>query len=434
MKAGRTEPERPCAVLAAVRLPNDDARQTTESLGELADLANTFGYEVAARLVQKRDAPDPGTYIGRGKLEQMGDLVRGHAAGLVIFDHDLSPVQSQNIERMLGCMVWDRTQVILEIFSRHARSAEARLQVELARLQYMLPRLVGMWAHLDRERGGIGTSRGMGEKQIQIDRSMVRARIARLQRELRRIETERRTQRKQRAQCFQVALVGYTNAGKSTLMNLLTGSSVYVADRLFATLDATTRTLRRVPGPDIVLTDTVGSIRNLPHALIASFRSTLDHVREADLLLHVIDCSRPGISEHLRTTDRVLNEIGAGGVARLIVFNKTDLCAHDQLDRILLEKKYPGCLCVSALQEDTRDILSEKIVACLYDQSISRTVRLPYSCCEALADFYAYSIVDSVDYRDDAVYVDCTISAPMRRHLNAYLSESKEQALYGMSR
>jgi len=426
------EPAPPAVLIAAVGLPPATARQTAESLNELEDLAATVGCPVVARTIQNRDAPDAATYIGRGKLEDMRDLVRQYEVDLVIFDHELSPAQSQNIERLLGCMVWDRTQLILEIFVRHARTAEARVQVELARMQYMLPRLKGMWAHLDRERGGIGTSRGMGEKQIQIDRRMVRARIAHLQQELRRIETGRCTQRRQRSRCFQVALAGYTNAGKSTLMNCLTGSSVHVADKLFATLDATTRTLDCVSGPGIVLTDTVGFIRNLPHSLVASFRSTLDHVREADLLLHVIDVSHPDYAEHARTTDRVLSEIGAEAVPRLLIFNKIDLRAHDDLDRLMLEKKYPGCLCVSALQESARRVIQEKITAFLRDGCISRTIRLPYSNCGALADFYAYSIVDGVEYREDAIYIDCTISAPMRRHFNGYLPSTAVKMHHGL--
>lgn len=412
-------------LLAAVTLPPYTALQTVDSLSELADLADTLGFSVVAQAVQARTAPDPGTYIGRGKLEDMRGLVQQYDAELVIFDNDLSPRQSQNIERLLGCMVWDRTQLILEIFARHVRTAEARVQVELARMQYMLPRLVGLWAHLDRERGGIGTSRGMGEKQIQIDRRMVRARIAHLQKELLRIETERCTQRKQRSNCFQVALVGYTNAGKSTLMNCLTGSCVHVADKLFATLDATTRALGCLSKPSVVLTDTVGFIRNLPHSLVASFCSTLEHVREADLLLHVIDVSHPDYATHIRTTAGVLNEIGAEAVPRLSIFNKIDLSRHDAIDRLMLEKKYPGCLCVSALEESARHTIIAAITSRVHDGCISRTIRLPYSNCDALADFYAYSIVDNVDYREDAMYIDCTISPLMRRHFTPYLPDAR---------
>jgi len=421
------------ALLAAVSLPPCTALQTADSLNELADLANTLGLAVVAQSVQTRPAPDPGTYIGHGKLEEMRDLVREHDLELVIFDNDLSPRQSQNIERRLGCMVWDRTQIILEIFARHARTAEARVQVELARLQYMLPRLVGLWAHLDRERGGIGTSRGMGEKQIQIDRRMVRARIAHLQKELLRIETERTTQRKQRAACFQAALVGYTNAGKSTLMNCLTGSSVYVADKLFATLDATTRALDCTSKPAIVLTDTVGFIKNLPHSLVASFLSTLEQAREADLLLHVIDVSHPDFATHIRTTIDVLREIGAETVPRLLIFNKIDLSSQDHIDRRMLEKKYPGCLGVSALEESARLAVRDAVAACARQGCISRTIRLPYDNCDALADFYAYSIVDSVDYREDAMYIDCTISPQMRRHFNHYLPSTGSHRHHGLS-
>jgi len=424
----------PSAVLlAAVTLPPYTALQTIDSLGELADLSDTLGLTVVAQTVQARPAPDPATYIGRGKIDEMSDLVRQHEVKLVVFDHDLSPRQSQNIERRLGCMVWDRTQLILEIFARHARTAEACVQVELARLQYMLPRLVGLWAHLDRERGGIGTSRGMGEKQIQIDRRMVRTRIAHLQKELLRIETERCIQRKQRSNCFQVALVGYTNAGKSTLMNCLTGSNVHVADKLFATLDATTRALDGMLKPSVVLTDTVGFIRNLPHSLVASFRSTMEQVRGADLLLHVIDVSHPDYETHISTTAGVLNEIGAGSVPRLIIFNKIDLSRHDPIDRLMLEKKYPGCLCVSALEESARHSIIDAVTTRVLERCISRTIRLPYSKCEDLAAFYAYSTVENVDYREDAMYIDCTISPMMRRHFTHYLPKKRPEQRHGLS-
>jgi GTP-binding protein HflX len=410
-------------LLAAVTVPPHTPAQTAESLAELADLADTLGFRIIEHIVQTRIAPDPGTYIGCGKLEEMRQLIGRHGVELVIFDHDLTPKQNQNIERLLGCMAWDRTQLILEIFARHARSAEARVQVELARLQYMLPRLVGMWAHLDRERGGIGTTRGMGEKQIQIDRSMVRSRIAHMKKKLGRIETERRTQRKQRSQCFQAALVGYTNAGKSTLMNCLTDGSVHVADKLFATLDATTRMLGAGFKPDILLTDTVGFIKNLPHSLVASFRSTLENVREADLLLHIVDISHPEYETHIQTTAGVLAEIGADAIARLIIFNKTDQSTLDGLDRLLLEKKYPGCLFVSALEAETRHLVVEEIKTRVLDCCISRTIKLPYSNCDALSDFYAYSIVDTIDYREDGIYIDCTISPVMQRHFKEFLPD-----------
>jgi len=425
--------ELPTVMLAAVTLPPETAARTADSLSELADLADTLGYSVVDQAVQTRNAPNPGTYMGSGKLEEMCQSIQQHDIGLVIFAHDLSPRQSQNIERLLGCMVWDHSQLILEIFARHARTAEARVQVELARMQYMLPRLVGLWAHLDRERGGIGTSRGMGEKQIQVDRRIVRSRITHLQKELKRIETERKTQRKQRSNCFQAALVGYTNAGKSTLMNTIAGSSVLVADKLFATLDATTRTLDGPFKPAILLTDTVGFIKNLPHSLVASFRSTLENVCEADLLLHVIDVSHPEYETHIQTTVRVLKEIGAEDIPRLVIFNKVDRSNLDELGRLLLEKKYPGSICVSALAADTRHIMVEKIKTHVRSGCISRTIKLPYSNCEGLADFYAYSIVDNVDYREDAIYIDCTISPVMRRHFKEYLPALRKETQHGLA-
>ncbi|MEE8395588.1 MAG: GTPase HflX, partial [bacterium] len=299
------------ALLLAVRTPNQTDLALADSLQEMEDLALSVGCRVLGRLVQARGRIHPGTFLGAGKLGQAADAVKGCGADLAIVERDLSPSQGENLERALGVMVIDRTQLILEIFRRNAQSHEARIQVELAQLEYMLPRLVGMWAHLDRERGGIGGSKGAGEKQIDIDRSLIRHRLARLKKELHRISRERQTQKKRRADCLRVSLVGYTNAGKSTLMNRLTGAEVVVEDRLFATLDPTTRVLTRSNRPPILLSDTVGFLRHLPHELVASFLSTLEVVKDADLLLHVVDIAREGYAEHMATTEQVLQEIGA---------------------------------------------------------------------------------------------------------------------------
>jgi GTP-binding protein HflX len=311
-------------------------------------------------------------------------------------------------------MVWDRTQVILEIFARHARSSESKVQVELARLEYMMPRLVGMWAHLDRERGGISASRGMGEKQINVDRKIARNRIGKLKKELEKIVSERQTQKKKRQDCFQVAIIGYTNAGKSTLMNLLTGDNLLAEDRLFATLESTTRMLKGVTKPETVISDTVGFIRNLPHGLVASFRSTLDVVKEADLILHVTDASHPLVEDHISTTLDVLKEIGGGDIPAILILNKSDLI-KDEIKKLILERKYSDAVMLSAFDIETKNILIDKIKTFFRDQFFSRKIKLPYTKSENLANFYEHAVIENISYLDDAMHIDCVISKINKR-------------------
>ncbi len=402
--------------LVAVNVHPAKIRQTEHSLNELDALAKTRQFDVVGRFIQSRYSPDSRTYIGKGKLEEIKAQLEQHGVDLILFDHDLSPKQGQALEEALDCMVWDRTQLILEIFARHARTSESMVQVELARLQYMLPRLKGMWAHLDRERGGISASRGMGEKQINVDRTIIRNRIRKLQTALKKIACERNTQKKRRSSCFQVGIVGYTNAGKSSLMNLLIGSCLTVEDQLFATLDSCTRILKGVTKPEILLSDTVGFIRNLPHQLVASFRSTLDVLREADLLLHVADVSHAAMQQHIETALEVLDGIGAADVPRLLVLNKADLLS-DETAGIILEKKYPQSVLVSAFAPESRELLISRIKQCFQGQFFSRTVKLPYSKSDRLADLYANSIVGEVAYEEDAMYVNCTISHNNKKRL-----------------
>src|SRR5210317_1254160 len=319
--------------IVALNLKPSPLNETEESLNELEALAETLNLCVMGRVIQSRNSPDQRTFIGKGKLHEVENAIEELGIAVVLFDCELTPKQGQVLEKILGCMVWDRTQVILEIFARHARTSESKVQVELASLEYMMPRLVGMWAHLDRERGGISASRGMGEKQINIDRKIVRTRIGKLKKELEKIVSERQTQKKKRKDCFQIAIIGYTNAGKSTLMNLLTGNNLLTEDRLFATLESTTRILKGVTKPETVISDTVGFIRNLPHGLVASFRSTLDVVKDADLILHVTDASHPLIEEHISTTHDVLKEIGGGNIPAILVLNKSDLI-NDEIKKL----------------------------------------------------------------------------------------------------
>jgi GTP-binding protein HflX len=343
------------AVLVAVVLPPTTRAEADEHLEELALLARTAGAEPVARLVQERRQANVRTFIGSGKVEELHQLCRKHGANLVVFDDTLSPAQARNLEKVLQLNVIDRTEVILDIFARHARSAEAKMQVELAQLQYMRPRLKQLWDHLSRQNGGIGT-RGPGETQLEVDRRRVGEKISRLKAALRDRHTIAATQRKSRAGVFAAALVGYTNAGKSSLMNALAGTDLLTEDKLFSTLDATTRRVPLGDGDDVLLTDTVGFIRKLPHDLVASFRTTLREVDNADLLLHVADATSPTLGEHLETVHRVLDEILDAPRPTQLVFNKMDALG-DRSVGAALRRQHPEALFVSARSGEGLDSL-----------------------------------------------------------------------------
>lgn len=298
------------------------------TLDELALLAETAGDQTVGRVVARRRAPDAALFVGSGKADEIRDLVQATAAHGVIFDQSLSPIQQRNLEKHLGVPVADRTGLILDIFAARAQSHEGKLQVELARLQYMATRLVRRWTHLERQRGGIGNRGGPGETQIELDRRMITERIKSVKTRLERVKRQRQTQRKARERrgSFRVSLVGYTNAGKSTLFNTLVKARAYAADQLFATLDTTTRALWLEDlGATVSLSDTVGFIRDLPHKLVEAFQATLQEAADADLLLHVIDASSPQVEEQMAEVERVLVEIGAGDVPQVLVYNKCDL-------------------------------------------------------------------------------------------------------------
>lgn len=409
-----TRPEPPRALLLVVQIPDLPTDASLEdSLQELRELAASAGCVIVDEMVQSRGRVHAGTFVSPGKLQEARERVLVSGADLVIFDNDLSPSQSKKVEEALKVLVLDRTQLILEIFRVGARTHEARAQVELAHLEYMLPRLVGMWAHLDRERGGIAGSKGAGEKQIDIDRSLIRHRIARLKKELGQQRRERDTQKKTRANCFRVSLVGYTNAGKSTLMNRLTDAGVLVENKLFATLDSTTRILLKDQQPRILLTDTVGFIRRLPHSLVASFRSTLEVAKDADLLLHVVDLSHPAYADHIATTEQVLDEIGAGSVPRILVFNKRDRV--DKLALTLARRRYPEAVSLSALSDDPEPLRAR--IVDFFDQSMVTTpLRLGYAHSRELAKIYKWSRVDEVRYEQDGIHLKITSTpANLRR-------------------
>ncbi|MBX9851284.1 MAG: GTPase HflX [Cytophagaceae bacterium] len=312
------------AVLVALSTQRQTQEKTEEYLDELAFLAETMGLHTLKKFQQRLERPDPRYFIGKGKMEEIQAYIKAFAVDVVIFDDDLSPSQLRNLEKEFNIKIYDRSLLILDIFLKRAQTAQAKTQVELARYQYLLPRLTRMWTHLERQRGGTGTRGGAGEKEIETDRRVIRDQISLLKEKLIKIDKQNITQRKSRSKVARVALVGYTNVGKSTIMNLLSKSDVFAENKLFATVDATVRKVV-LEGIPFLLSDTVGFIRKLPHTLIECFKSTLDEVREADILVHVVDISHPSFEEQMSIVNSTLTEIGAGDKPMITVFNKIDL-------------------------------------------------------------------------------------------------------------
>src|SRR6056297_1743895 len=318
------------AVLIGVMNQHQDEEKVKEYLDELEFLTYTAGGEVESRFVQRIDVPNPKTYIGSGKMEEVRQFVKENEIGSVIFDDELSPAQQNNIEKILRCKVLDRTSLILDIFAQRAKTSYARTQVELAQYEYLLPRLTGLWTHLERQRGGIGM-RGPGETEIETDRRIIRDKISRLKNQLEKIDRQMSNQRKNRGKMVQVALVGYTNVGKSTLMNQLSKSDVFAENKLFATLDTTVRKVV-IGNLPFLVSDTVGFIRKLPTHLVESFKSTLDETREADILVHVVDVSHSNYEEQIEVVESTLDELGAGEKPAIMVFNKIDNFTYEKKD------------------------------------------------------------------------------------------------------
>lgn len=325
-----TEETQERAILIGINYPGQDEQEVNDFLDELSFLAKTAGAIPVERFTQKLDTPNPRTFVGSGKIQEIAEFVKENNIDIAIFDDELFPSQIRNIEEAFGCRILDRTNLILDIFARHARTSHARTQVELAQYKYLLPRLTGMWTHLERQRGGIGL-RGPGETEIETDRRIIRDKISLLKTQLKKIDTQMATQRKNRGKMVRVALVGYTNAGKSTLMNLLSKSDVTAEDKLFATLDTTVRKVV-IGNLPFLLSDTVGFIRKLPHDLVESFKSTLDEVRESDLLLHVVDISHKGFEDQIKVVDETLRELASYDKPTLIIFNKIDAFTYTLRD------------------------------------------------------------------------------------------------------
>lgn len=374
------EEKKETAVLIAISTQQQNREKTEEYLDELAFLIETAGGVPVARFIQPLDHPNSVTYLGSGKLEEVKQYIKAENITMAVFDDELSPTQLRNIEKELECKILDRTNLILDIFAKNARTAHAKTQVELAQYQYMLPRLTGMWTHLERQKGGIGL-RGPGEKEIETDRRIIRDKITSLKERLKEIDMQKTVQRKNRGQLVRVALVGYTNVGKSTIMNLLSKSDVFAENKLFATLETTVRKVV-VENLPFLLSDTVGFIRKLPHQLVESFKSTLDEVRESDILLHVVDISHPDFEAQIEVVNKTLNEIGAGDKKVIMVFNKIDAYSYiekeeDDLTPITKRNysledwkktwmaKGNNCIFISAVEKDNyqefRDLLYQEI-------------------------------------------------------------------------
>ena len=403
-----------------------------DALDELAGLVEAAGAEPVARLVQIRDEPHMATVLGTGKVAELTQLIESVGADLIAFDTDLSPTQGKNLEKETDTVVVDRSEIILDIFAARARTHEAKLQVELAQLLYMRPRLTRMWTHLERiASGSLGSARGPGEKQLELDRRLVDTRIAELRRKLKEVE-KRRSREANRTPLQTVSLVGYTNAGKSTLMNALTGAEVYVADQLFATLDTRTRTWD-VPGyGPTLLSDTVGFVSNLPHHLVASFRSTLEESRQADLLLHVVDASDPHAEEHIATVHEVLTDLGIDDESSLLVLNKADR-VEDRSTLDVLRARHEDSVSVSAVTGHGLDRLGERVAARLGGEFETARLRLSAGNGKALHYLNTHSEILSQEYEGSDLLAEARITPRHLRvlteKLDAALDEAEEPAV-----
>ncbi len=384
------------AILVGVVLAGITREQVDDSLNELELLADTAGAKVTDRLVQTLSRLNSATYIGKGKVDELRQITEDQDTDLVIFDDDLSTTQVRNLEKVLKCKLLDRSALILDIFASRAKTATAKTQVELAQLEYLRTRLTRQWTHLSRQKGGIGF-KGPGETQIETDRRLISTRISTLKQRLGKIDRQRTTQRKGRGQYTRVSLVGYTNAGKSTLMNTLADTQVLAEDRLFATLDATTRQVRLAPNKEVLLSDTVGFIRKLPHRLIESFKSTLDEVRESDLLLHVVDATHPRFEDHIAVVKLTLGELGALDVPTIMVFNKIDgITDHSLITG--LKQEYKNCVLTSALRGIGLQELRDRILSQIEENFVEMTALIPVTEAKAVSTIRRLTDVISESY------------------------------------
>ena len=404
------------AFLVGLELKSGKGGANRETLEELAELARTAGAEVVGLGTQRLESPEPATFIGTGKAEEFAGISRASRADSIIFDDELSPAQTRNLEKIFECRVLDRTALILEIFSQRARTREGKLQVELAQLRYLLPRLTRFWGHLSRQRGSTGAMGGEGETQLEADRRRVRERIDKIGEDLKVVRRQRSTQRqgRQRNAWPLASIVGYTNAGKSTLLNALTGAGVLVEDKLFATLDPTTRRLRLPTNQNVLLSDTVGFIRKLPHGLVEAFKATLEEVVQADLLLHVVDSSHPQVDGQIAAVNEVLREIGAAEKPTLMVFNKVDRLTH----RL---PKLPNAIAISAKNGTGLPELMEELGAALRPVRESCVLSIPHTESAVIARVHAVGQVIECAYRAKTTRLKARIPPHHHAEFAAYI-------------
>ena len=392
--------------------------QAEEHLEELALLTDTAGGIPVAKVLQQRNRPDVSSYVGKGKLTELKGQMSALGAKTIIFDDDLSPTQIRNVEKVTDAKVLDRSALILDIFASRAQTAAAKTQVELAQLQYLLPRLTRYWTHLSRQSGGIGT-KGPGETQIETDRRIIGQRIGVLKSKLEKLDKQRTTQRKSRDQMTRVSLVGYTNAGKSTLMNALTDSGVFAENRLFATLDSTVRS-HQLRTHEILLSDTVGFIRKLPHHLVQSFKSTLDEVREADLLIHLVDGSSTMVHEYIEVVQQTLKELKSNNKQTLLVFNKVDRMDDEQHE--MLRGEYPNALYISAIRGIGLSELEEAIEQEIESNYIQVDLDIPIQAYKAVAFIHEHAHVENEKYTGEFVHINCRIDEKDFKQLSKMLN------------
>lgn len=392
--------------------------QAEEHLEELALLTDTAGGIPVAKVLQQRNRPDVSSYVGKGKLTELKGQISALGAKTIIFDDDLSPTQIRNVEKVTDAKVLDRSALILDIFASRAQTAAAKTQVELAQLQYLLPRLTRYWTHLSRQSGGIGT-KGPGETQIETDRRIIGQRIGVLKSKLEKLDKQRTTQRKSRDQMTRLSLVGYTNAGKSTLMNALTDSGVFTENRLFATLDSTVRR-HQLRTHEILLSDTVGFIRKLPHHLVQSFKSTLDEVREADLLIHLVDGSSTMVHEYIEVVQQTLKELKSNNKQTLLVFNKVDRMDDEQHE--ILRGEYPNALYISAIRGIGLSELEEAIEQEIESHYIKVDLEIPIQAYKAVAFIHEHAHVENEKYTGEFVHITCRIDEKDFKQLSKMLN------------
>lgn len=391
------------AILVALNTREFSKDVVEEHLDELEMLAYTAGAVTQMKIIQDKDRMDSAFYLGKGKAEEVAQLAEQNETDLVIFDDDLTPIQVRNLEKLINKKIVDRSGLILDIFATRAQTREAKTQVELAQLQYMLPRLTRAWTHLSKQYGGIGT-KGPGETQIETDRRMIRTRISMLKGKLEKIESQRQTKSANRKDFFKASLVGYTNAGKSTLLNLLTNAGVLAENKLFATLDSTTRSIELENNQTVLLSDTVGFIRKLPHHLIASFKSTLNEVREADLIMHVVDVSHPFFEDHIAVVDQTLKELGAEKKPQIRIFNKVDVLE----DRGIIDavsRRYENSIFISAERGINIGRLKDMISSCISESFKEETVELDINDSEIVSRIYSLAEVINTVYDEDKILV-----------------------------